>query len=250
VITPLNNLLYNSNTTNLATHGLHPHYTHLVVNLPQLLGPALLLLRHLFSTPVLSTIGGVAALSVLPHQEARFLLPCVPLLLSCVALPRNTFPKRLWITTWIVFNACYGVLLGLYHQAGIAPAQTFLAGTNATDAVYWKTYNPPTWLLGARAAGVNTTNLMGAPLSTLLVTLDEKVCGQETYLAAPLSATKLDPLLDAVELPFKLERVWSTKRHLNMDDLDIGEEGVVGTVKRVVGRRGLGVWRVRRRECS
>lgn len=39
VITPLNNLLYNLNVDNLAQHGLHPRYTHFVINLPLLFGP-------------------------------------------------------------------------------------------------------------------------------------------------------------------------------------------------------------------
>ncbi|KAA8910889.1 Alg9-like mannosyltransferase family-domain-containing protein [Sphaerosporella brunnea] len=248
VITPLNNLLYNSQTKNLAEHGLHPYYTHLLANLPQLLGPALVLLRRPLNTPVLSALGGLLALSLLPHQEARFLLPCVPLLLTSMALPRSTKLKRAWIVSWIIFNTVYGVLMGAYHQAGIVPAQAFLASTdvNITDVVYWKTYNPPTWLLGPRSATINTTTLMGAPVETLLATLNNKMdCSKELFLAAPLSATALDPLVEAKEL----EIVWSTRRHLNMDDLNFGEEGVVGTVKRVVGRRGLGVWRVKSREC-
>ncbi|KAF3210663.1 hypothetical protein TWF191_011143 [Orbilia oligospora] len=47
IITPLNNIAYNSQTENLAQHGLHPFYTHLLVNLPQLLGPAIIPLLSL-----------------------------------------------------------------------------------------------------------------------------------------------------------------------------------------------------------
>ena len=43
-----------------------------------------------------------------------------------------------------------------------------------------------------------------------------------------------------------MEEVWRWSRHLNLDDLDVGREGVWGTVRRVVGRRGLVVRRVRR----
>jgi phosphatidylinositol glycan class Z len=42
VLTPLNNLMYNINADNLAKHGLHARYTHLVVNLPLLYGPLIL----------------------------------------------------------------------------------------------------------------------------------------------------------------------------------------------------------------
>ncbi|KAF8245133.1 hypothetical protein K440DRAFT_604202 [Wilcoxina mikolae CBS 423.85] len=261
VITPLNNLLYNSNTSNLALHGLHPWWTHLFVNIPQLLGPFVLLhpLKPLFvptarltTTPVLAALGGIFTLSILPHQEARFLLPVVPLLLASATLPLGRL-RNVFITLWVLFNTVAGIFFGMYHQAGVVPAQVFLSTTNATDVVYWKTYGPPTWLLGSLSAQVNTTNLMGAPVTMLLSALEEGTdCGGEKagYLAAPLSATKLDPLVDASELPFHLDMVWSTRRHLNTDDLDFGDDGVVETVKRVVGRRGLGVWRIRRRGCG
>ncbi|CRK30712.1 hypothetical protein BN1708_015841 [Verticillium longisporum] len=51
VITPINNLLYNMAPENLAQHGLHPWYQHLLANIPQLLGPAAVLL---FTQPHLS----------------------------------------------------------------------------------------------------------------------------------------------------------------------------------------------------
>lgn len=68
-----------------------------------------------------------------------------------------------------------------------------------------------------------------------------------TYLVAPLSATFLDSYLvnrDKRELRF--QEVWRYGRHLNLDDLDFGDDGVVATLRRVVGRRGIGVWRVTR----
>ena len=43
-ITPLNSLLYNAQSSNLASHGLHPYYQHLLASLPLLLGPSLCLL--------------------------------------------------------------------------------------------------------------------------------------------------------------------------------------------------------------
>ena len=41
-VTPLNFLSYNLSTANLAEHGLHPHWLHLVVNLPIVVGPGLM----------------------------------------------------------------------------------------------------------------------------------------------------------------------------------------------------------------
>lgn len=262
VVTPLNNILYNSDSSNLAAHGLHPRWTHLLVNVPQLLGPALLLrpwlplftsATGLPTAPVLSALGGVLVLSILPHQEARFLLPVVPLLLASATLPTGRQKRKAFKVAWVVFNSVAAIFFGFYHQAGVVPAQIYLSSTNATDAVYWKTYNPPTWLLGAAAAHVNTTNLMGASVPSLLSTVREKAdCGggaRVAYLVAPFSATRLDPLLDAPELPFRLEMEWSTRQHLNIDDLDFRHDGAVETLKRLVGRRGLGVWRIKPRAC-
>ncbi|KAG2008273.1 GPI mannosyltransferase 4 [Coprinopsis cinerea AmutBmut pab1-1] len=254
VITPLNNLIYNTQTSNLAQHGLHPRITHLLVNLPQLLGPALILFvmsasgRYLTSLPILSAVSGVAVLSILPHQEARFLIPCVPLILSQVSLPRW---KGTWLASWVLFNLALGMLMGVYHQGGIVPAQVFLGTrTNATDILYWKTYMPPTWLLGPWTKAVDIVDVPSS-LNELVPAIERKAarCGREVYLVAPLSATQLDPLVDDPGRGWSLDRVWVTRRHLNLDDLDIGEEGAMGTVERVLGRRGLGIWKVNWRSC-
>ena len=43
-LTPITSLLYNLDPTNLAAHGLHPHWQHALVNAPVMFGPAALLL--------------------------------------------------------------------------------------------------------------------------------------------------------------------------------------------------------------
>lgn len=70
-----------------------------------------------------------------------------------------------------------------------------------------------------------------------------------TYLIAPMSATFLDTYTANEVDGLKLESVWVYRRHLNLDDLDFGDDGVWPTLKRVIGRRGLGVWRVTR-DCG
>ena len=114
-IAPLNNALYNMNSSNLAEHGIHPRWLHCLVNMHVLFGPLTLLtygilLERLYRckhTPKRSAPGSRAAhatvsswiidhatcaidvnvlslfciafslgcLSLAPHQEARFLLP-------------------------------------------------------------------------------------------------------------------------------------------------------------------------------
>jgi phosphatidylinositol glycan class Z len=263
VITPLNNFLYNYDPANLAQHGLHPRYQHFLINLPQLLGPAtalLFLLRRSDISPALvSALSGTALLSIFPHQEARFLLPAVPLILGSVRLPRAS--AKFWTAAWILFNMVLGVLMGVYHQGGIVPVQMHIAKTNetVTHAFWWKTYSPPIWLLNGKNEELRTVDLMGMPGSEMLEQVKAalptcrtrkppKIEGRgAVYLVAPRSAYFLRPFYDhAKREEVSLDEVWSYRRHLNLDDMDIPEDGFWKTMGRVVGDRGLVVWRVTR----
>lgn len=265
VITPLNNLIYNSNTSNLALHGLHPRYTHFLINLPQLLGPATLtaLVSSRFTLPMLSAISGTVVLSVFQHQEARFLMPCVPLILSSMQLPRARGMRNIWITVWIIFNVALGLLMGVYHQGGVVPVQNYIAEHlgNATSVVWWKTYSPPTWLLGEMNERCSTEDLMGAKRSVVDEKLEQEkgVCGvelkgsgsKETYLVAPL-AMNVEKDVDGGKQLYKLQKVWVYRSHLGFDDLDFdfGKDGVFGAVIKVWDSRGLGIWRVVDESCN
>lgn len=279
IITPLNNLFYNTDPSNLAIHGLHPHHQHFVANLFQLLGPAYIaMILSLFSWPIvpswmrnaraLSALSATIILSIFPHQEPRFLLPCVPLLLSCMRMQRS----RVFLAAWIIFNAAMGFLMGVYHQGGIVPAQlamrsivesnTLAQGIKTlpdTSVFWWKTYSPPQWLLGPdtnQTGTIDTVDLMGIPGLEMIKHLDQTVpkCPSTSpvYLVAPTSATFLDEYttpssLSRLHTPnLQLYRLWTHRKHLNLDDLDFGDDGVLPTLKRVVGRRGLAVWSVRR----
>jgi phosphatidylinositol glycan class Z len=263
VITPLNNLRYNMSPANLAQHGLHPWYQHLLVNIPMLLGPAAALLftqPHL-SLRLYSAISGIVVLSVFQHQEARFLLPTVPLILSSVQLPRNRTALRVWAAVWIGFNLIFGVLMGIYHQGGVVPGQVFMSKQpDATNAVWWKTYTPPIWLLNGKNEVLRTRDVMGLKGDLLMEELDRlATCDAPadrrsleylkekngTYLIAPASAAWLDPFLQNKGLDgLRFREVWRYRQHLNLDDLDFADDGIWATLSRVVGRRGLVVWRV------
>ncbi|KAK8221062.1 glycosyltransferase family 22 protein [Phyllosticta capitalensis] len=266
VITPLNNLLYNSSASNLAKHGLHPYYQHLLANLPQLLGPTypLIFLSFRKNLRTAAAVTGITLLSVFPHQEARFLLPTIPLLLTSIRLPDPVANKRLWrawLAAWIAFNAAMGVLMGVYHQGGVVPAQMWIA-RNAEPGLarvyWWKTYSPPVWLLNGRNAVVDTVDLMGMPPADMVArVVDGTACTPRnqraanfntTFLVAPHSATFLDDFLGGTggDVPFQLEQVWSYGKHVNLDDMEFGDDGVGPTLARVVGRRGIDVWKVQR----
>jgi phosphatidylinositol glycan class Z len=259
----LNNLKYNSSTENLAQHGLHPWYQHLLGNLPLLLGPAVVLmfLRPHFSLRMYSALSGVFVLSLFQHQEARFLLPTVPLFLSSVELPKNQSTRRLWTVTWIAFNAFFGIFMGIYHQGGVVPAQVFMSTQpDATQAIWWKTYSPPIWLLNGKNEVLTTKDVMGMKGETVLEELEKiATCdtpadrrNQEylkekngTYLIAPASATWLDPYLQNKGLDgLRFREVRRFRHHLNLDDMEFADDGVWNTLSRVIGRRGLVIWRV------
>ncbi|KAK6502565.1 alpha 1,2 mannosyltransferase [Arthrobotrys conoides] len=286
IITPLNNIAYNSQTENLAQHGLHPFYTHLVVNLPQLLGPAIIPLLSLLLNlgggnssgggndenedeskiggrggevnkgslweyiPLQSAVSGILILSTIKHQEARFLIPTVPLLLSSISLPRSKVWKRRWMGAWAGFNIIFGILMGVYHQGGVVPAQLWIAGQqNVEKVVWWKTYKPPTWLLGSKGKDIETVDLMGGSVNDVLAEIEgiEKRGGCDRgLLVAPGSARGVEKLVEEK----RIARVWGYTKHLNLDDMDFGDDGVVDTLRRVVGNRGIVVYEVVKPGCG
>lgn len=261
VITPLNNLTYNLATSNLAKHGLHPYYQHVLFNLPLLLGPVVILLfvqPHL-SLRLYSAISGVFVLSIFQHQEARFLLPTIPLILSSVKLPKNRTYLQIWSAAWVVFNVFFGILMGVYHQGGVIPTQLFLSHQpDATTAIWWKTYTPPIWLLNGKNEVLTTNDIMGMRGSDMISQLSATATcyfqspnetaylaeSEGTYLVAPFSATFLDDYVGENNTNLQFQEVWRHRAHLNLDDLDFGDDGVWNTLTRVVGRRGLVAWRV------
>jgi GPI mannosyltransferase 4 len=177
---------------------------------------------------------------------------------------------KLWIAVWLVFNLALGTLFGVYHQGGVVPAQLHLSKLQLhkdqqVTAVWWKTYQPPTWLLGNKAGrSIKTVDLMGASRDSLVETLSGTAgrCGVnetyvDSYLVAPRSTVFLDQFVGKGEKvekkkkkgkkdsnAFELREEWTYRKHLNLDDLDFGDDGVLPTIDRVWGRRGIVVWKV------
>ncbi|XP_035793410.1 GPI mannosyltransferase 4-like [Anopheles albimanus] len=167
VVTPVNFIRYNIVSENTGQHGVHPFYTHLLINIPLLynvLGViailSLLLMMYRFaaneytSLPRAQSFVGlmlsaiffpVICLSLINHQEARFLIPItVPLVLLHApklqagltssypfkvpsrlkdflyhnVLGPSVSPKyllKLWYTANVVLTLFYGFL----HQGGV-----------------------------------------------------------------------------------------------------------------------------------
>lgn len=181
VVTPFNFLLYNSRESNLAQHGLHPRVTHMFVNIPLLynvLGfTGIIAVSNFFirasqarwkelpraqSLMMLMTASfliPVMLLSLVPHQEARFLIPItLPLVFlhaqeiqdmdikpalmyrthesiqdkhkSCLNAQTSTkkTPKgsKSLMNLWIIINCLLAIFFGFVHQGGVYPLTAHL----------------------------------------------------------------------------------------------------------------------------
>ena len=165
LVTPLNALLYNSKVENLQEHGLHPRWTHALVNMLLLYGPMALVFYVSLSRAIASLFvtsqpeflrqerirticlwtvaSGLGFLSMAPHQEPRFLLPLlVPLVVVCKASFQSA---RAWLI-WILFNAILLFLYGVLHQGGVVPSLVAHATDEPRAVLYYHTYMPPTFV--------------------------------------------------------------------------------------------------------
>lgn len=186
VLTPLNFYVYNRKSENVVSHGEHPHFLHFLVNLPLLHGVlafvglyhASLFISTLFSSRritrkpkiyslatmlMLSFVVPVLILSFIPHQEARFLLPTLPMLVllhsdkvSLHNFFRLRFTKHFLFLMWHSWNIFCVIFFGFLHQGGVTSAvigvhdyvQSKPADYDTPIHVYFShMYTAPTFLL-------------------------------------------------------------------------------------------------------
>ncbi|XP_076435887.1 GPI alpha-1,2-mannosyltransferase 4-like [Babylonia areolata] len=170
-VPPWSFVQYNLKAGNLAEHGLHPWYTHLAVHLPSLLGPPAVLLywdlvwlvvhasrRHCTDVLYAMVVLPVFLLSLFPHQEARFLLPILPVAVVCVARHRLASWRSVQALTLLI-NVLGVVMFGCLHQGGVVPALSALqvrlkqeSGSQQLSSVRhhvisYATYMPPRHVL-------------------------------------------------------------------------------------------------------
>ncbi|KAG5451612.1 alpha 1,2 mannosyltransferase [Clonorchis sinensis] len=200
VCVPCRFFAYNSNSTHLAEHGLHPRYLHLLVNLPLITGPVVVLLalyppKQFFSVHCLfwlCALVPLAILSTVPHQEARFLMPLIPFvtilaghrLEALLASPRKSNLFHLWRSKWgTFFSFCWFIqqtilllLFGTLHQGGLVRYFKSLQPPVSSDCrsyIFYHTYMPPRFPFGLYSPPIpgnhcNTvTDLMGSDASRL-----------------------------------------------------------------------------------
>jgi hypothetical protein len=115
-VAPYNFIMYNAVPGNVASHGTHPRYTHFLVNLPLLFGPLAPIfvvsaanwlvdicclpwtrkpgVRTVYALTLSAGLVPLLVLSLVKHQEARFLLPLLPcVVLMCAHKLRSGFFK-------------------------------------------------------------------------------------------------------------------------------------------------------------
>lgn len=220
VVTPLNFIRYNLDVKNLESHGRHPNYLHLVLNIPllynvlgiaalwasvkilysnlsyisRLVGPETLPASKTFDTLVGCTmLLPICTLSLLKHQEPRFL---VPLLVPTVLLAQRYFSTRL-AALWTVVNIVCLLFFGFFHQGGLIPCLlrlqhhlTLHAQDENATVTFAHTYMPPRHLLALKqeSTSVDIVDMMGTSLDGQHLTHYLKE-NQKTwkYLIAPSS---------------------------------------------------------------
>ncbi|CDF89920.1 related to GPI mannosyltransferase 4 [Zygosaccharomyces bailii ISA1307] len=249
VIAPWNNLRYNLDVSNLAQHGLHPWYTHFLINLPQLVGPSILFvqaprrsLRTLANNmPLLSIYSGITLLSIFKHQELRFLIPLAPLFFMCSHFRESW--NKIGVYIWIAFNLFMGIIMGCLHQSGVIRLLDAMRQDKLEVHVWWKTYSPPTWMYANKNLVASTTNfvndtekvenvdfsivhdhvvdLKGCDTNLLNYTLTQFLSqNAQVALLAPKSVSSLLNLLNTT---FRFIPTRSSNLHLDLDHIDIAD---------------------------
>jgi phosphatidylinositol glycan class Z len=234
VVTPWNFIKYNSDPDNLSTHGFHPWYTHILVNLPILFGPfvvffwkevILSLWRRSLSLCgffLFVIFPPVLILSMFSHQEPRFLLPIVPpALLLCAVCLKDIPYKRVFISLWCVFNLSFVFFYGFLHQGGIVPVLSYIEKhSHDPDAVFthqdhfyfYHTYMPPRSLLLSNSSLEQIVDLQGSSIQNLTDSLKTKHLGSN-YVALP--GTLIEELSQQ-NITFNVAQIFPL--HLSMED--------------------------------
>lgn len=190
VLTPYNFFNYNSKSENLAKHGSHPFYLHLVsclilfglnfvlltlTSLKNLIDQTRQGFRSLLSIKThlksISNLSGYLAVSfyfplvvfsLIDHKEPRFLLPLlVPVFLSTSHWVFGA--KTSWKIvrfSWLAFNLAGAIVFGCLHQGGVIPAvsytQRMFTHTSNLEidqhVIFYHTYMPPRYLVEAPVA--------------------------------------------------------------------------------------------------
>jgi len=122
-------------------------------------------------------------LSLVPHQEMRFLLPMLlPLVLLGYKGILGNDESFFWLKVgWIAFNIVFLIFMGMFHQGGVVPVILNLSSQPLEPGVtqhivFYHTYMPPRHLFAIEPSSKPRHaiyDLMGDPLAILRKTLSQ-----------------------------------------------------------------------------
>ncbi|KAJ1667450.1 alpha 1,2 mannosyltransferase [Coemansia sp. RSA 1646] len=199
--TVLNNLRYNGSATNLATHGIHARYLHVVASMPVLFGPlyVLALLKlwtwirrgrianknggsYMSLATGSSVIAGISVLSLVRHQEPRFLLPALPGVVLSTWRWHRLLPAYFW-RLWVAYNLVLAAIYGGVHQAGVVSVIKYLADTSVAQRIGCSTMDDGS-MVCAHMHSESSSNVYGGSVdTTVFPSLRTNVLLYATYMA-------------------------------------------------------------------
>ena len=172
--TPMHFVMYNLVPGNLDKHGTHPWYLHLG-NLVILFGPLGLIgmwsaikffgemvsnewrkkpgIRTVYALTMFTFVTAMAMLSMIPHQEPRFLIPLtLPIvLMNAHKLRTKILGGKPLLFLWYMFNIAGLFFFGFTHQGGVTPflrsnedlLPKISDGVKQINVIFSHTYMPP-----------------------------------------------------------------------------------------------------------
>lgn len=199
IVTPWNFIAYNTKQDNLAEHGLHPWYLHLLVNLPLLFEPMCIAMYYVIIKSIHSvykkswksynlvltmcTCMPVILLSYFPHQEPRFVIPVLPLMILMTVKTISLGSHRVFLGIWFLFNFILTFFFGFLHQGGVTSCIQYIQnniGSKCTKNdshhqcfaqkdkfVFYHTYMPPRYLFLDKNVNNRIMDLQGQDWSSL-----------------------------------------------------------------------------------
>jgi phosphatidylinositol glycan class Z len=211
IVGPWVNLLYNANPSNLAKHGVHPWFTHILVNLQLMFAPMSLLLLASLRRPIrhASLLWSIALplmlLSAFPHQEFRFLYP---MLTPLALIASKYWDSKIFRILHMLFAL---VITGFFalHQGNISTAlrQAGIVCSQAQQPcciTACNVYMAPTYLLGDHSATASVYD------STLSTSRRPRSCST-SVLIEPLTSP-----CDPGNKPL-ISKAWTVGRHWNAE---------------------------------
>jgi len=269
---------YNLNPTNLANHGLHPPYFHMLVNVPlafsilgifayinvfQILKQTVISAKKKTQQPLMNVFEAIMLLtfvipllgfSLIPHQEPRFLIPSlVPL---CFLYGNRIFQRKLYFRLWIIINLILVVIYAFVHQSGVTKGLFEIhkiidqnIDRQELNVVFSRTYLPPRYLLSIPNSS-NNTHIHDLSILDFPISLDNQIDQMKIkntndfYLLIPSCLTsQLEDLFTKHNLQ-KYKLIKQIFPHFTFEDLESSLKIVTTSFESFRKAFSINLWKV------